>query len=328
MSNLVQWANLAVASAQLSQLEALNAQYRQQQGAQRQQAILGDMLFQTERRARQLSVLAGEDPLVAAMFAEEWLGSVQYVSPNYFVAVEHKRDWAASTSRLQSLTQPLADPPTRAFVQQIRALSAEAGQYYRELGNAQNPDAQAAQLQAQHADLVQKGAKAGKLGFGLLGAGCAQVFVIPLIAAIATGIVNASSKKAEVDGGCVGSLVFLLFIAFAVIGGFQIASWSENKTKAKRAEEEMQRFHHALGQLRAFSGDPGRGGVLSRFYAEHPAYTRPLPNVDEMAPLSATQGAPSHTVERQTVVARCRYCRALTPVDAPTCRYCGAGNFA
>lgn len=34
-----------------------------------------------------------------------------------------------------------------------------------------------------------------------------------------------------------------------------------------------------------------------------------------------------HVVERQTVVARCRYCRVLTQVDAATCQHCGAAGF-
>lgn len=328
MSNIVQWANLAVASAQLSQLEALNAQYRQQQSAQRQQAILADMLFQTERRAKQLSALAAEDALVAAMFAKEWLGSIQQITSNHFLAVEHKRSWSAAVSRLEALTQPFADPPTYAFAEQVRAMSAEAARCYRELGNAQNPDAQAAMLHQQHADLVARSSRAGKLGLGLAGAGCGLPFVIAIIAGIVGGILASSKNKVAVDSGAVGSFATLVFIGFALAAGYQVASWSEGRTKAKRAEEELQRFQNALAQLRAFSADPSRGGLLSRFYAEHPAYSRPLPNVDDAAPLSAGPPSVSHTIERQTVVARCRYCRALTPVDAPTCRYCGAGNFA
>jgi hypothetical protein len=45
----------------------------------------------------------------------------------------------------------------------------------------------------------------------------------------------------------------------------------------------------------------------------------------------SSQGYPpppsTHVVERQVVVARCKFCRAHTPVDAPMCQHCGAGAF-
>src|SRR5690349_9383179 len=98
MSNFVQWAQLGVASAQLDQLHALSAQFqaqwRAQHDAQRRQAILADMLYQTERRAKQLTMVAERDPIVAAMFAEEWLSSVRFVGPEAFVQIEHKKVWS------------------------------------------------------------------------------------------------------------------------------------------------------------------------------------------------------------------------------------------
>ena len=95
----------------MQQLSAqFQAQWRAQQDAHRRQAILADMLFQTERRAKQLSALAQRDAIVSAMFADEWLSSVRFVGPEAFVQIEHKKVWAAATSRLQALTRPLADP--------------------------------------------------------------------------------------------------------------------------------------------------------------------------------------------------------------------------
>lgn len=34
-----------------------------------------------------------------------------------------------------------------------------------------------------------------------------------------------------------------------------------------------------------------------------------------------------HTVERQVVVTRCKFCQHLTPVDLDTCKNCGAAKF-
>jgi len=39
-------------------------------------------------------------------------------------------------------------------------------------------------------------------------------------------------------------------------------------------------------------------------------------------------GARERVIERQVVVARCRYCSELTPVDLPACRHCGAPNYS
>ncbi len=35
-----------------------------------------------------------------------------------------------------------------------------------------------------------------------------------------------------------------------------------------------------------------------------------------------------HTIERQVVVVRCKFCAELTPVDASKCKHCGAASFS
>lgn len=48
-----------------------------------------------------------------------------------------------------------------------------------------------------------------------------------------------------------------------------------------------------------------------------------------LGPPPGTYAPPStHVVERQVVVARCRFCRGHTPLDAPTCQHCGATGFS
>jgi hypothetical protein len=328
MSNFVQWAQLSVTTAQLSELQSIHAQFQAQHNAQRQQALLADMLFRTEQRARQLSVLASQDPLVAAIAAEEWLGSVRFVSADLFLQVEHKRSWAGAVSRLQALCAPLDDPGARALAGQVRAAGEEARRLHQELGGA-NPEPRLASANHEHAVLAQQRDRAGKLAAALGAASIGLPFVLFVGSAIASGIAQAASKKTvDVDSGCIGTLCFLSFLLLAGAAAYQVASWSEGRAKARRAEENLRRVRYGAECLRAFIADPNRGGVLNRFHAEHPAYGRPLPNVDDLAAMPPAGPVSSHVIERQTVVVRCKFCRALTPVDAGVCQYCGAGHFS
>lgn len=330
MSNFVQWAQLGIASAQLDQMQQLSAQFqaqwRAQQDAHRRQAILADMLFQTERRAKQLSALAQRDAIVSAMFADEWLSSVRFVGPEAFVQIEHKKVWAAATSRLQALTRPLADPNVVGVVQQVRGALAEINHLRSAFGANTQPEQRFQALSAERADLGSRRARAGRMGAILAGLAVGGSLVILVLSAI-IGAILQGSKTMEVDGGCVGTLVFFGFLGFGGAAAYNLASWSELGSKLRRTDEEAQRLGDAVRQLQAFQADPNRGGALARFQHAHPAFNQPLPNVDDAAPLSV-EGPPSHVIERQTVVVRCRYCQTLTPVDGATCRNCGAAGFS
>lgn len=329
MGTFVQWAQLGVASAQLGELRGLHAQLQAQQDVRRQQALLADILFRTEQRAKQLSVVAGQDALVAAMFAEEWLTSVSRVGPELFAELDHKRAWSASASRLQSLTAPLEDPGARTLVQQVRAATAEAQRIQQGYGAA-NPEQRLAALQYEQAALTAQKAQASRRAMIWGGLSVGLPVAILILGAIVSAILPSGKKgTVEVDFGCLGSLGFLFFIGLGIGAAVQVVTWSDRGTKLDRLSDGLRQLSAAVAQMQAFSADPSWGGLLSRFYAEHPAYGRPLPNMDDAAPLStAAPVVSSHIVERQTVVVRCKYCKTLTPVDAPTCQHCGAGGFA
>jgi fumarate reductase subunit D len=330
----LQWAQLGVASAQLNQLSALNAQLRQQQNAHAYQAILGEAIFQTERRAKQLSVVAGEDPFVAAMFADEWLQSVATIAPDHFLQLEHKRIWAGATARLQSLTMPLADPAKRSQAVAVREAAAEASRLQRNVGGTGDPETRLATLTKERDAAQSKGKRMGLLGVGSYVASIVVPFTVLIVAAIINGVMTGGKKgQDEVDLSAVSSICVLLFLGLAILGTYGIVSWLSGRDEAKKADESFQKLRTSLGAWHTFASDPNWGGMLARFYAEHPAYSRPLPNVDDMAPLSMTgsavaAGPPSQIIERQTVVTRCRYCKQLTPVDAPTCQHCAAPSFS
>lgn len=322
MSTFLQWAQLSAANAQISQLHALNVKFHAQRNAQAQQAILADVLFHTERRARQLSAVA--DPIVAAIFAEEWLESVHHVSENLFYQVEHKRSWAGAAGRLRSLCAPLGDQRVRAMAHQVRLASGEIGAIYRDLGPAYaNPDAAYAALSQQHDELAGRSQKTF-LRATWTGGGCVCVVLAVMFGSMVLGwAVHAIAGSGYyIDSGCINGLSTIVGIGLLGFLVFTLHRWSELRSQETAAGSELRRLGEAIDRLRAFTADPGRGGVLQQFYREHPLYGQPLPNVDDLP----QQG--SHVVERQTVVVYCRYCRALTPVAGRQCHSCGATSFA
>lgn len=322
MASLIYLARVSIAHAQMRELNALQAQLQQQHDAQRIQALLADALFQTDRRAQQLTVVAEQDPLVAAIFAEQWLSSLRHVTPDSFFQVEHKKGWAAAVSRLQSIHSLLVrDASARDLANRV--------QWANEQGERLNA-AIGGDAERRVADLAQAHDAAShqvSLGLKITAGSAAALFGVPTLCVIIGVIVAAASdKRAGEDAAgtftCLGTFGGVCAM-IALVYGFSV--WLGSREKARKALSDRQELDKALSDLRAFAADPRGGQLLDAFFRDHPAYMRPLPNVDHLGPTSAVE---RQVVERQTVVARCRYCRALTPVDAPTCQYCGAGGFA
>ena len=114
--------------------------------------------------------------------------------------------------------------------------------------------------------------------------------------------------------GCFGC------VCLGAAGLYQLSTLGSALSKHRRTKHDAEQL---MGRMQAFAGDPNGGRLLDWFYREHPAYGRPLPNVDGLPDAPA-----SSIIERQTVVVRCKYCRAMTPVNDEVCHYCGAGNFS
>jgi hypothetical protein len=332
MSNFVQWAQLGVASAQLDQLHSISrqfqAQWQAQHDAHRRQAILADMLYQTERRAKQLSLVAERDALVAAMFADEWLSSVRFVGPDAFIQIEHKKVWATAIARMQALLAPLGDPSGAALVHQVRSALAEIRQIQSELAGQAAPEQRLAALSAERGQLDRQRARAGTFALALGIAAPVVPFVLFFASAIFSGVLRGLKASVDVDVGCMGTLAFMLFLGLGAGAGWQFSQRSDKVAALKRTEGEAQRLGAAVARWQAFAADPARGGTLARFQQEHPAFNQPLPEVDDAAPLSQVASGPTHIVERQIVMVRCKFCQTLTPVDGATCRNCGAGGFS
>jgi hypothetical protein len=317
MSNFIHLMQLSVASAQLSELHHVHAALAQQHNAHQRQALLADVLFHTERRAKQLSIVSGQDKLVAAMLAEDWVASVHYVSADAFFQVEHKRGWAASVGRLQNLTATLGDPKAREVANQLRAAFGTLRDLQKALGG--DPERVRAELQQQRST-AERNKGRSLLFISAFPGGILLLILMALVVAVAAG----GDKDAAGATSCIGTLLLFGGLGLSVYG---VAGWFEARAKVRRAQEDMSRLDETLGRMHAFAAHPQGGQFIDWFYREHPSYGYPLPNVDDMGPLSGSPSSPQ-IIERQTVVIRCRYCRSMTPVDGPNCRNCGAGSFA
>ena len=104
----------------------------------------------------------------------------------------------------------------------------------------------------------------------------------------------------------------MVSIAALLVKWFDILGKLGSQAKPLRA---------AIDAADQYWNSPEGGGFLREIEAKHPAFVQPLPEPEIQS------GAPVSTIERQTVVARCKYCQSLVPVEAPTCRICGAHKF-
>jgi hypothetical protein len=96
---------------------------------------------------------------------------------------------------------------------------------------------------------------------------------------------------------------------------FEFSSWNSSFTSEGDRDALNAREAAAVGAAIAFGGAGSAGGpaIVQHFYQAPPA--PPPPH------------AVHHTVERQVVVTRCKFCGQLTPVDVQVCQHCGAGKF-
>ena len=92
---------------------------------------------------------------------------------------------------------------------------------------------------------------------------------------------------------------------------FEFSSWNSSYTSASDREALDARAATAISAAMSFAGGHGAGpAIVQHFYQAPPAPQQV-----------------QHTVERQVVVTRCKFCGQLTPVDFQVCRHCGAGKF-
>lgn len=91
--------------------------------------------------------------------------------------------------------------------------------------------------------------------------------------------------------------------------------WGAGTSKSDREGLDAR----AMGAVNAAMSYAGPGHAAGPAIVQH-FYQAPA------APAPPPQHV-QHTVERQVVVTRCKFCGQLTPVDCQVCQHCGAGKF-
>lgn len=109
-----------------------------------------------------------------------------------------------------------------------------------------------------------------------------------------------------------GAVLWLVAIAFCGAG------WGVYQSERKRVGGEVEAEEQRLADAERKERD-----------AEDRDHERALELARAKAKATKTKPEPvrEHTVERQVVVARCKFCAELTPVDHEKCKHCGAPKF-
>jgi hypothetical protein len=305
----LQGAQVNLAQAQVHQLGQIQAHLHNQQYQQQVQAALAEVLFHTEMRARQVAYVAQQDPLAAAILAHMWQASVGSVSGQMFVNVEGKRAWSAAWGQLEAARSMLDRHPNH---------GATAHRYLTDMARVQTlgpcPAPQAVAEAERKSEQLWARAKLSAIATPAL-------FIIGLALTVIGGAIGPTA--AGLLGLLAMGAILLSFFA-AVVAVISFMSKSDVQTEAQQLGSQL-RAHQDFEQ--------SEGSFLRALYQQCPWLSRPLPPAEQLPPLSGP-GAVVHSfvqqkelVERQTVVARCKFCQGLTPVDGATCRSCGAHKF-
>ncbi len=306
-----------LARAQVHELQQIHAHLHLQQHHQQTQATLAEALVQTELRARQVAVVAADDPFAAAVLAHLWQSSVGQIGANQFANADDKRAWLAAWGQLEK---------TRSFLDHHPTEAATAQRYLNDMAQLPRlgPRPEPAAVQTAEEAMTKARGEAGPVRKIRTGASLTLVALLFVSALIAP-------PQGQHLSPLVGLAVVVPF--YGSIGAiFHARSLSSRKTRAEAAHAVLVA---QFERHQAF--DRAEGAFLSTLLRQHPWLQRTLPGVEHLPPLSGP-GLPAtpqvmhsivqrDVVERQVVVARCKFCQGLTPVDAPNCQHCGAFKF-
>lgn len=306
--------------AQASELAALNAHLREQRAEAALQANLGQALFETEQMADHVTRILPQDLFAAAVLSYDWLHRFRRIEPADFNDVDQKRAWTAAHGTLVSayrkaqFDREVAPLLTPYFQNRAR---------FSELLEAVDCDPHAYHAAAQRHYAMATRPKP-KPPTALRGA------------AIASGGLFLLAGVCYLAGAKLAAVAFFLL---SIIGqnltailGLSVAS---TNASIRRAQRQYEIHRRALEAYSAFAQDPNGGLFLQKMWHEHPLlFSKPPPTASRPSQLPSSSASASvqtfverHIVERHVVVTRCRFCRNMTPVDAPACQHCGAPGF-
>ncbi|WP_441289453.1 hypothetical protein ACSRUE_01435 [Sorangium sp. KYC3313] len=232
---------LNVARAQASQLLAINNQLAYQQAVQQQQAILNQVIFETEQAAAYLSDMTSRDPFAAGILSCIRLRNVQGIDASFFHALDAKRSWTHATGRLASNWQwvdghPQLGDPARRFVQSFGDLMR-----WREVLGP-DPQGEMSRREAQ----AKKDDTSFKVTLWITGAG-PVAFIGGALAHV--------------------SLISIAGVLLLLGGAIKMLSDYGAKLKSGKAAAE---YRQQLDQFNAFMSNPDGGGFLGSVASKHP----------------------------------------------------------
>jgi hypothetical protein len=237
-------------TAQMRQMGHVGNELAMQRLAQQYQAILAQVLFETEQATRQIRALGAQDRFAAGIHARLKLNALQEIHPGLFDRYETKRAWAGATEQLNTVWSAVdSDPQWSNFGRNVVRAVETLRQWQAFVGD---PQASLAAVTA-NAQKARKSAKATLWwALGLFASGP----VLFIVAAIAKAPALATL------------MVFAWLAAILVL-----FSWFSRNGRAKRAADELASFQQQLASFNAFLADPLGGQLLDQAAATHPALT-------------------------------------------------------
>jgi len=297
--------------AQLHQLHALNSQLQQQMAEQQRQAVLAQILYETEQVARRVWATGKSDPFAAAVHAETWLQGVQSVAPQMFSDIGAKRAWSSAVDTMNAASATLRrDAAAAALLDGYRAAETERQRLLSLVSGDPAGEMQKRTEALQSAETRLSNARTSMFAFCGLSVVAAGLCVLLIV----IGSAADATAMAVIGGlGIIPSIV-IVFIAWSL----SIPHFLKRRAAVPVAASALEEAKRVCAALDDFARNPAGGVLLARVAADHPL-------IAQAPPASAfEQVAPSSVVERQTVVIRCQYCGNLTPVDLQGCQHCGA----
>jgi hypothetical protein len=243
---------IQIAQQQVRQLGAIHDQLARQNFIQQQQAALAHTLFELETFVRKVTRIAQADPFAAGVLSRVRLNTMQGLTPDLFMQIEHKRSWAYATETLAGCWRAIEHAPmAHRIVQAVHDLISWQGR----LGP--NP----------HGRLVDLEKKADGASTILKIAAVAMALGIVIggfMALGGIGMVNAARNTQDIDAGRT-----VIVVGLAAVGGgitFAAVSWE----KAKRTRVDADGYAQQLGTFNAWMGSPEGGGLLNEAVRRHP----------------------------------------------------------
>lgn len=332
MRAVVEAQRAQVVGAQIRQLNALNAQLSQQMAEQQRQAVLAQILFETEQMARRVRATAKSDLFSACLHAEAWIPSVAAIRPEHFLSVDAKRSWSAAIETMTAAAgRARRDPKVSSELQTYERAMAERGRMSALPEAPGVSDAEIARLAKVHQDAIAAAAPNPKRFWMMMSMSAVPpvLCVVAIVIGLIISVVEAGAKTGTQSGAVMATICIIALVP-AIIAGVAIAIFvfvrrnskrnavpaaSAAVANASRLQEERRSRDAALA---SFAADPSGGSFLDGVQRDHPLLTQTPP------PEAYEDAAPSSIVERQTVVTRCQFCGNLTPVDLQGCQHCGA----